>query len=69
MRGFKDDLRGGPAFWPKSITSDGKYMVGYIDAIKFITYAEDNDCPENIKKMAENIDENDNPIAILVKLK
>ena len=69
MRGFKDDLKGGPAFWPKSITSDGKYMVGYIDAIKFITYAEDNDCPENIKKMAENIDENDNPIAILVKLK
>ncbi len=69
MKGFKDDLKGGPAFWPKSITSDGKYMVGYIDAIKFITYAEDNDCPENIKKMAENINENDNPIAILVKLK
>jgi len=69
MRGFKDDLKGGPAFWPKSITNDGKYLVGYIDAIKFITYAEDNDCPENIKKMAENIDENDNPIAILVKLK
>lgn len=69
MKGFKDDLKGGPPFWPKSITSDGKYMVGYIDAIKFITYAEDNDCPENIKKMAENINENDNPIAILVKLK
>ncbi len=69
MMGFKDDLKGGPPFWPKSITSDGKYMVGYIDAIKFITYAEDNDCPENIKKMAENISENDNPIAILVKLK
>lgn len=69
MKGFKDDLKGGPPFWPKSITSDGKYMVGYIDAIKFITYAEDNDCPENIKKMAENISENDNPIAILVKLK
>ena len=69
MKGFKDDLKGGPPFWPKSITSDRKYMVGYIDAIKFITYAEDNDCPENIKKMAENINENDNPIAILVKLK
>ncbi|MEA5005044.1 MAG: 6-bladed beta-propeller [Rikenellaceae bacterium] len=69
MMGFKDDLKGGPPFWPKSITSDGKYMVGYIDAIKFITYAEDNDCPENIKKMAGNINENDNPIAILVKLK
>jgi len=68
-KGFKEDLQGGPPFWPKSITSDGKYMVGIVDAIQFITYAEENDCPEKIKRMAEKMDENDNPIAILVKLK
>ncbi len=66
--GIIDDLEGGPSFWPVYISQDD-YMVNYIDAIKFIEYAESNDVSENLKKVAENLRETDNLLMVRVKLK
>ncbi len=66
--GLIDDLEGGPSFWPVYISQDD-YMVNYVDAIKFIEYAENNDISENLKKVAENLKETDNMLLVRVKLK
>ncbi len=66
--GFKDDLSGGLVFWPKYISSDD-YLVSHYSAQEFIEYAENKDASEKIKRIAAKLDENDNPVVVLVKLK
>ena len=66
--GFMDDISGGPLFWPKYISSED-YLVSFCTALDFIEYAENKDAPEKIKRIAAKLDENDNPVIVLVKLK
>ena len=66
--GFADDYEGGPAFWPSYI-SDDEYMVSYIDAIDFIQHAQTHKVSDKFKKIADGLNENDNPVVVLVKLK
>jgi hypothetical protein len=66
--GFKDDISGGLVFWPKYISSKDILVAPYT-ALEFIEFAENNNVPEKIRKIAEHLDENDNPVIALVKLK
>ncbi|GEM_PF-427218 len=66
--GFMDDISGWPVFWPKYISSED-YLVSFCSALDFIEYAENKDASEKIKKIAAKLDENDNPVIVLVKLK
>lgn len=66
--GFKDDLKGGPAFWPYYISEDD-YMVTIIDAHKIIKHAQTHEVSDKLKKIAHNLKETDNPVLVLVKLK
>ncbi|MGE4414075.1 MAG: 6-bladed beta-propeller [Bacteroidales bacterium] len=66
--GFKDDLQGGPAFWPYYISEDD-YMVTLINAHNFIEHAKTYEVSDKYKKVADNLKETDNPVLVLVKLK
>lgn len=66
--GFKDDLKGGPAFWPFYISEDD-YMVTIIDAHKIIKHAQTQNVYDKFQKIADNLKETDNPVLVLVKLK
>ncbi len=66
--GLIDDFEGGPAFWPLYISQDD-YMVSYIDALKFIEYAQTHKVSDKFKKIADSLNENSNPVVVLVKLK
>ena len=67
--GFKEDLKGGPAFMPKSVSNDGKTLLGYISAMDLKMYVEEHDCSDELEKLGEKLDESDNLVAVLVKLK
>jgi len=67
--GFKEDLKGGPAFLPKAVSNDGKTLIGYVSAIDLKMYVEEHDCSDELEKLGEKLDESDNLVAILVKLK
>ncbi len=77
-KGFVDDINGGPAFWPLSI-SDDNTLVNYEDAFTFLKKIKtDNSgaAGENAgkisKKLTEigrSIDESSNPVLVIVRLK
>jgi len=66
--GFADDIEGGPAIWPKYVSSDN-YMISYIPAEVFIAYAESHKVTEKFKTIAAGLKETDNPVLVKVKLK
>ncbi len=68
QRGLVDDLEGGPAFWPVYISNDD-YMVSAIMATTLIKYVETRPVSENLKQIVHQINENSNPVLIVVKLK
>lgn len=67
--GFKNDLDGGPCFWPKYVSSDEK-MVTWWNAEDFLSIYEqlENPSPE-LKKLAEKLTPEDNPVLMVVTLK
>jgi len=66
--GFKDDIEGGPVFWPRTVSTQ-EYLVAAHTAVAFMEFAEKSDCSGKIKDMAAGLNENDNPVIALVKLK
>jgi len=67
-KGFKDDIEGGPEFWPKTVSTQ-EYLVAAHTAVAFMEFAENSDCSGKIKELAARLNENDNPVIALVKLK
>ncbi len=67
-KGFKEDFENGPTFWPKTISSQD-YLVAAYTAVEFMDFAENNNCSGKIKELAAGLNENDNPVVALVKLK
>lgn len=67
-KGFMEDFENGPTFWPKTISSQ-EYLVAAYTAVEFMDFAENNNCSEKIKELAAGLNENDNPVVALVKLK
>lgn len=67
--GFRNDIDGGPTFWPKYISLDNK-MVTYWNAEEFLKLYEqlENPSPE-LKKIAEKLTPDDNPVLMIVTLK
>ena len=76
--GFKNDIDGGPNFYPKKIINNNT-LVGWIDAYQLVNYINSNafkgstpkypEKKKKLEKLAGNLTENDNPVLMLVKLK
>ena len=63
---MKNDLDGGAPFWPKAVANGKMYQM--IDAIEFMELAEQCSS-EKMKAIAATLDENSNPVLVVVKLK
>lgn len=66
--GFVEDFEGGPAVWPKYVSSDG-YMITYMYAHEFKAHAETHKVSDKFKNIADSIKDTDNPVMVRVKLK
>ncbi|OFY11888.1 MAG: hypothetical protein A2X16_06115 [Bacteroidetes bacterium GWF2_39_10] len=66
--GFVEDFEGGPAVWPKYVSSDG-YMITYLYAHEFKAHAETHEVSDKFKSIADNLKDTDNPVIVRVKLK
>lgn len=66
--GFRDDIAEGPPFVPTYL-SDDNYMITLCYAHTLIDYASSNEVSEPLKKIIDGLKDDDNPVAILVKLK
>lgn len=66
--GFVEDFEGGPAIWPKYVSSDG-YLITYMYARDFKTHAETHKVSDKFKKTAKSMNDTDNPVIVRVKLK
>ena len=79
--GLTDDLDGGPGFKPiKELTIDGQeYLMGWITPLELKTYVASNDFSKaqvllpqrekQLEELASQLNENDNPVLVLAKLK
>lgn len=65
--GFVEDFEGGPAVWPKYVSSDG-YLITYLYAHEFKAHAETHEVSERFKRIADSIKDTDNPVIVRVKL-
>ena len=64
--GLKNDLDGGPAFWPSCISSDGE-MAMYMPVEDFFEYQESHDFPQ--PEALRTLDFDSNPVVIIAPLK
>lgn len=67
--GFRDNLKGGPPFIPQFITEDGSYAVSLLSAGEVLEHAQSGKIKGEFAKIASKIDEMDNHVVVLVKLK
>jgi hypothetical protein len=65
--GFKNDIDSGPAFWPSSQSSDNN-LITYYAVDKFKQFADSNAQSSKIKEIATRLNENDNPVVVIVKI-
>ena len=67
--GFRNDLDGGPVFWPKYISPDEK-MITWWSADQFLEIYESLPNPSTeLREVAENLKPDDNPVLMVVQLK
>lgn len=66
--GFKNDIDTGLVFWPYSQCFDNS-LVSMYSADKFKSFADSSVSSANVKEIAARLDENDNPVVVIVKLK
>lgn len=67
--GFRNDLDGGPCFWPKYISAEDE-MITWWTADEFLNMYEQLSNPsEELKSIAEKLTPDDNPVLMVVKLK
>ncbi len=64
-RGFRDDIKGGLPFWPTDKGS-GNELIRTINALDVITSAEKYPDNQFINSLASKLDENDNPVVVIV---
>lgn len=77
-KGLINDLDGGPDIWLKTVKDDST-IASWIEAVKFREYVASDefknsdprylDKKEELDKLADSIQENDNPILIYIRLK
>ena len=67
--GFRNDLDGGPTFWPKYISPDKK-MITWWSADRFLEIYESLPNPSAaLRAVAEKLQPDDNPVLMVVQLK
>ena len=67
--GFRNDLDGGPVFWPKYISPDEK-MITWWSADQFLEIYESLPNPSTeLRAVAKNLKPDDNPVLMVVQLK
>ena len=67
--GFRNDLDGGPCFWPKYISSEDE-MVTWWMADEFLKIYESLPNPSaELRAVAEKLQPDDNPVLMVVQLK
>ncbi|HCV16420.1 MAG TPA: hypothetical protein DF637_08825 [Rikenellaceae bacterium] len=66
--GFRNDIDTGLVFWPYSQCSDN-YLLSMYPADKFKTLADSSVSSAKVKEIAAKLDENDNPVVVIVKVK
>ena len=63
--GLREDITGGPVFWPKTVTQDQK-LVSWHNAVNLISLAEEGKIDKSI---VANLKEEDNPVIVIATLK
>jgi len=66
--GLRENLENGPVFRPMEATSNNQLLSVY-SATSFLDFVKNNKCSGKIMKIAEKLNENDNPIVAIVNLK
>jgi hypothetical protein len=77
-KGLSNDLDGGSDIWPRTIKDDNT-LVSWIEALKLKEYVGSDafknskpiypDKKKELEKLANSVQENDNPIIVLIKVK
>ena len=66
--GFKDDIKNGPPFLPTSISSDFQ-ACALFTASQMLEYAQANEVKGELKEIAKDLKDTDNPIVAIVKMR
>jgi len=64
--GFRENLLGGPPFWPAYVSYDNS-LVMVISAASLIEYASTHTVSPKLAKIVKNLNENDNPVVVIAK--
>jgi hypothetical protein len=65
-KGLVDDLGGGPPFWP-NIAGSGGELIAIVNSFDFME--EETMAGSKAREVAASIDENNNPVVVIAKLK
>ena len=66
--GLRDDIYGGPQFWPRS--ASGRHtFISSRSAISMKSYVEKNSVSEELSTLISGLTENSNPVVIIVEMK
>ena len=67
--GFRDDMEGGPLFWPRSVFGQNT-LISYVNPIVLKEYAEEgNSMSEKLSRIVAELKEDSNPVIVVVELK
>ncbi|MEN6617972.1 MAG: 6-bladed beta-propeller [Rikenellaceae bacterium] len=64
--GFRENLMGGPPFWPTYVSSDNS-VVMIIPAISLIEYAETHKVSSELSEIIKKLKDTDNPVVVIAK--
>jgi len=64
--GFRENLMGGPPFWPTYVSNDNS-MVMIISAASLIEYASNHTVSPKLAEIVKNLSENDNPVVVIAR--
>ena len=66
--GFREDLQGGPAFLPTSISSDF-HASALFTALEIIDFASANSVKGDLREIVKDLKDTDNPVVAIAKMK
>jgi len=64
--GFRENLMGGPPFWPTYVSNDNS-LVMIISAASLIEYASNHKVSAKLAEIVKNLNENDNPVVVIAR--
>jgi len=64
--GFRENLMGGPPFWPTYVSNDNS-LVMVISAASLIEYASNHTVSPKLAEIVKNLNENNNPVVVIAR--